>query len=258
MKINKSAARTADLLMTLAQSKTPMTLLELEQALETPKSSTFELLHTLVEAGFLEQTDKKYSIGLNAFLVGASYVSKLDLAQVSKEILAQVSRVCKETVFLGHYAQNQIVYVAKHASYTNMASTCRIGSTKGLYYTGLGKAVLGCLSEKEVSDYFSSTDIQAFSPHTITTLSGMKTELSATRQRGYAVEYCEGPGEAFCVAAPILNYNSQVVGATSITASTFQRSAENEARYADLIATAALEISRKLGYTGPSLYQPAP
>ena len=49
MRLNKTAARVIDLLELLAREEKPMTLLEIEKALEIPKSSTFELVYTLVE-----------------------------------------------------------------------------------------------------------------------------------------------------------------------------------------------------------------
>lgn len=254
MKTNKSAARAAELLLLLSERNAPMTLLEIEQAMSMPKSSTFELVHTLEETGFLEQMDKKYSIGLNAFLVGTSYAERLDLIQISRDILEELSRDCKETIFLGKYMADQIVYVGKYASYANMASTCRIGSTKGLYYTGLGKAVLSALGEEELAGYFRRTELMPQGTNTITSVEKMREELFLIRRRGYAVEYCEGPGDAFCVASVIRDHNNQAIAAVSITASCFQMCEENKVRFGGLIQTAALEISRRLGFRGERLY----
>lgn len=254
MKTNKSAARAAELLLLLSQQQHPMTLLEIEQAMSMPKSSTFELVHTLEDAGFLEQTDKKYSIGLNAFLVGASYAERLDLIQLSKDNLETLSSQCKETVFLAKIMGDEVVYVDKCASYANMASTCLVGSTKGLYYTGLGKAVLSALEPSWVEEYFHRTQLTAYTANTIVSHHQMVEEMERTRSRGYAVEYCEGIGDAFCVASVIRDQSSKPVAAISITASSFQMCEENKIRFGALVQETALAISRKLGFRGQRLY----
>lgn len=253
MKINKSAARAMDLLLLLAETKTEMTLLEIEQALQIPKSSTFELVYTLVEKGFIVQEDKKFTLGINAFLVGLGYSDKLNLVQVAKPVLFDLAKISQETVFLGKYMNRQIIYVDKHSEYADMASTCKIGSTKGLYYTALGKSILAKMPEKEVEAYFSETAIEAFTENTITTYEKMKNEIHLIQQRGYAMELGEGKSDAFCIAAPILDYKSEVIAAISITAPRY-KTEEMIEKLSNRIQTSALSISAKLGYTSNHLY----
>lgn len=254
MKTNKSAARAVDLLMLLAKNTTPMTLLEIETAMEIPKSSTFELVYTLLDKGFLEQIDKKYTVGINAFVVGLGYSKRLDLIQDSKFILEDLSCACKETVFLGKLVQNNVVYVDKHANYAGMASTCSVGSQRGMYYTGLGKAILACKTEQQVRDYFINAQITPYSERTIVTIEDMLPELARIRKRGFATEIGEGPIDAYCVAAPILDYTGNAIAAVSITAPSFHMTEEKGVYFGELIQNAALAISRKMGYLGNQLY----
>ncbi len=255
MKINKSAARAMDLLLLLAENKEPMTLLDIEHTMEIPKSSTFELVHTLVEKKFVEQDEKKYSLGLNAFKIGVSYSEKLDLITVGREILDDIGRKSKETVFLGKYMQDQIIYVDKVSAYTDMASTCKVGSTKPLYYTALGKAILACLPEIEIDNYFKDLDYYQFTDRTIVTSDRMKEEIVEVRKRGYAIEDREGPSDAYCIAAPVLNYRGDVVAAISITAPGFRMTEEHSQFIGGLIVKGALEFSYRLGFNGNQLYQ---
>lgn len=254
MKRNKSAARAMDLLLLLAESKDGLTLLEIENALEIPKSSTFELVYTLVDKMFLEQKDRKFSIGINAFRIGFSYTEKLDLVLLAKNTLEELAKQTNETVFLGRYVQNQVIYVDKHIGDAQMAYTCKVGTTKELYCTALGKAILARISEKEVEDYFRTFTLEKFTERTIVTIEKMKIEIMQIRQRGYSIENGEGSKDVYCIGAPIMDYKNEVMGAISVTSPSFQMSEEKSEKFGNLIAEAALMISRKLGYGGIRLY----
>lgn len=253
MRINKSAARSMDLLLLLAERKEKMSLLEIEQALEIPKSSTFELVYTLVEKGFIDQVDKKFLLGINAFLVGSSYSDKLNLIQISKPILTDLSKETEETVFLAKHLNSQIIYLDKYSDYAGMASTCKIGSSKGMYYTGLGKSILAAWSESEVINYFNSTTFEKFTEKTIVTLDELLIDLEKSRTRGYAMEITEGKIDTFCVSAPIFNHQNEVIASISVTAHIYQMDKKLDLMI-ELITKAALTISTKLGYTKNALY----
>lgn len=255
MKINKSAARAMDLLLAMAENKEPMTLVEIEHVMDMPKSSTFELVHTMLDKQFLEQNDKKYSLGINTFRVGSSYYEKLDLITLSKGILEDMSRITKETVFLGQYIQNRIVYVDKHSRYADMASTCAVGTIRELYYTSLGKSILATKSDEELEAYFKDSDYKKFNERTIVTLDEMKIECREIRARGYAVEDREGTSDSLCIGLPIMNYKNCPIGAISVTSPYFRMTEERIAEFGKMMVQAALEISWKIGFMGKNLYQ---
>jgi predicted transcriptional regulator len=73
----KSAARAVQLLeMLAARRNQPTRLRDLADALGTPRSSTYALLRTLVDRGWVrtDRTGTLYGIGLQALLAGSSYL----------------------------------------------------------------------------------------------------------------------------------------------------------------------------------------
>ena len=254
MRLNKTAARVIDLLELLAREEKPMTLLEIEKALEIPKSSTFELVYTLVEKEFINQDDKKFSLGVRAFQVGNAYSRKLDIVQVSKDILDNLAKECKETVFLAKCINDKMIYVDKHSEYADMSSTCTIGSSKELYCTALGKAILSVKSDSEIEDYFSRISIIKYTEYTIDKSEIMKKELRIVRTRGYATEYKEGLNDMCCVAAPVFDCHDFPVAAVSIAAPYYKMDEVIMQQFGALVNNAALELSYRLGFNGRSLY----
>lgn len=237
-----------DLLILLSQKQSPMTLLQIEQELDIPKSSTFELVYTLVEKGFVEQTGKEFSLGIGAFYVGSQYTQRMDLVLIAKSILDDVARETCETVFLGKYMDDRIVYMDKFIQYASMTSTCPIGSTKELYYTGLGKAILSTWSDDKIREYFAKHHTPSLSPRTITNADDMIAELAKLRELGYCYENREDSGETFCVAAPIFDHSGSAIAAASIAVPFYKVTDELQSYLGHSIRTAADTISARMGY----------
>lgn len=254
MKLNKSAARTVDVLELIAKSEAPMTLLEIEKALQIPKSSTFELVYTLVQKGFIEKVDNKFTLGVHAFQISVLYAQKLDIIQMSKEVLEELSKKTKETVFLAKYINDKMVYIDKHSKYTDISTTCSIGESKDLYCTALGKAILSKQSDSEIEEYFSRVKAVKRTEYTIDNAQAMKEDVLNIRARGYAIENREGSYNTFCIACPILNYQNYAIAAASIAIPFYRVEADKIDRFGALVNKAALTISNRLGFTGHSLY----
>lgn len=255
MRLNKTAARVIDLLELLAREEKPMTLLEIEKALDIPKSSTFELVYTLVNKEFVHQDEKKFSLGVRAFQVGAAYSRKLDIVQVSKDILDNLAKECKETIFLAKYINDRMVYVDKHSEYADMSSTCVIGSSKELYCTALGKAILSVKSDSEIEEYFNRAEIVKYTEYTIDKSEVMKKEMRSVRRQGYAIEYREGSNDMCCVAAPVFDCKNLPVAAVSVAAPYYKMDEVKMQRFGILVNSAALELSYRLGFNSRSLYE---
>jgi len=123
-----------------------------------------------------------------------------------------------------------------------------------MYCTGLGKSILACYCKEEVERIFDKTNIVKLSDHTITDINVLLKDLEATRKRGYAIDDREGNNDVYCIAAPIIGSEGKPIAAISVA---MMYSMRTDALVEDLgttISSYALTISRKMGYTGNTLY----
>ncbi|MDR1533736.1 MAG: helix-turn-helix domain-containing protein, partial [Planctomycetota bacterium] len=98
--VNKSASRALDMLVLLAKENKSLTLKEISDALALPKSSAFELAHTMLGRGFLEQDEnRKFRLGLKAFEIGSAYLKRIDIVQAAKPYLEALAKLVDDTVF---------------------------------------------------------------------------------------------------------------------------------------------------------------
>ncbi|WP_035269695.1 IclR family transcriptional regulator [Desulfitibacter alkalitolerans] len=255
-KLNKSAMRALDVLSLLARAEGPLTITEISKALGIPKSSTFELVYTLVHKQYLQVHDKNlknYKIGIKTFEAGAAYLSKADLHTESRPLLEKMSLTSGETVFLAVEDNGDVVYLDKVEGPRLIRTTAVLGSRYPMHCTGLGKALLAAYPEDRVKEITGGGQLLARTEFSITRFSSLLEDLAETRKRGFSIDMRESEVDVCCVAAPIYNSHMEPIAAISIAA--LATNYENTLNsYSLLVTKTALEISKRLGYVGDKLY----
>ena len=249
--------RTLQILNFISENGYPATLKQISEGLQIPLSSTYDIVNTMLEMKYLQYADKvarTYFIGLKAFRSGAAYIRDIDFVKVAKPYLKEMSKKTKATAFLGVKSDENVVYLDKVEENVGVRTTALLGVGKGMYYTGLGKAILATMPTEEVEKLYRGKKLVAKTSNTICDLEKLKEELFLVRQLGYAVDNEEGERAIFCIAAPVRNYESNVVAAISIANLKEVVEHKGVEKYINVVVDSAMKISRELGYTGNSLF----
>lgn len=257
LKSNKSAARTIDILSLLAKSQKPLTQLEISQALGWPKSSTYELIYTLLEKEILEFDNedlKTFRLGIKVFEIGMAALEKTDLPKIARPFLEELSAKTDETVFLAVENKGAIVYLDRVEENSSITTSAGLGMRRPMYCTGLGKALLATYPPERVRAIWDTGDHRIYTENTISSFADLAEALAETRRRGYALDNREMEDEIFCVAAPIYGRAGKAVGAISIASIYLKMNQQKTELFGTLIVDAALAISRRLGYRSDRLY----
>lgn len=255
--MNKTSMRTLKILSYISENRHPVTLKQISKELLIPPSSAHDIITTMLEMEYLQISDqaaKTYLIGLKAFEAGISYIQDIDFVNIAKPYLKEMSEKSRATTFLAVRDRHHIVYLDKVEGGGMVRTTAQLGSSKEMYYTGLGKAILATLPTEEIETMYSGQTLIARTTNTICDLESLKKDLFEIRQRGYAIDDCEGEPSLYCIAAPIRNYGGNVIAAISIAnfkEVVCKNGIKEEVR---LLTKSAFGISRKLGYTGDDLY----
>ena len=113
--------------------------------------------------------------------------------------------------------------------------------------TGVGKALLA-FQRTEVIEQVISAGLKIYTTTTISTSEGLRTELAAIRQRGYAIDDSEHQVWVRCVAAPIRNSSGHVFASVSVTGPADRMTDTKIASLAPLVIQTADSISRQIGF----------
>lgn len=229
-----------------------MHLTELAARRGLHKSTAHRLLASLAALGYVKNGgDGKYLPTLKLFEISGGIVEDMDVMGIAKPFLGRLRDGCGEAVHLVVRDQGDIVYIYKTESLSNAYRMfSRIGTRRAMYCTAAGKSILASLPDDEVRTIWEQSDIKSFTPHTIVTLDALMEDLSAIRERGYALDNEENEPGVRCIAASLHDYTGACGAAFSISAPAVRMPDERIRELAGAVLAAKGEISAELGYRG--------
>ena len=185
------------------------------------------------------------------YALSGQVVENLDLVQIARAPMEALSRQVHETVHLVVPEGTDIVYVHKvDVEQGAIRMFSRIGMRRPMYCTGVGKAMMACMSDEEVDRIWDSSDIQAYTPHTIVTRERLHDVLEAVRHRDCAFDNEENELGVRCIAAAIRDYTGKVCGALSISAPLMRMSDSYLAQLQPALLATRDHIARDMGWNG--------
>ena len=220
------------------------------KSLDLNKTTVYRLLSTLMNNGYIEQVkgSNKYRCTFKLFEMGNKRIQDLDLLEEAKPALEKLADLTKETVHLVVEEGTEIVYIHKVESTNTIRMHTWVGKKNPMYRTAVGKAILAFSDKEKAIDIWNKSEIVQNTPYTITNINDFLEQLVLVRKNGYAIDNEETEIGIRCVAAPILNFSKNVIGALSISIPTI-RFPENEIEiYGNHVKKCSEVISKKLGY----------
>ena len=246
----KSARRAVDLLETFAAGDVWLSLADLHARTGFPRSSLHGLVHTLLDAGWLEADPNtaRYRLGVRALICGTAYLDRDPVVPFATEALEQLR---EQTGFTAHYARRdgvQVVYLETRESHRSTHLISRVGRTLPTHATALGKALLAELTADEVNALLPSS-LAPLTPHTITSRDVLHEECALIRERGWAAEIEEGSTGVRCVAA-VIPYRIPGTDAISCSMPVDQTDDETATRVGELVAETTARLGQRLRRAG--------
>lgn len=247
-------AHVCEILDCFTQERTDLGVRELARLTGLSTSTTGRLLQEMKERGILRQNPetKTYTMGIRILNWSGVYLATLDIRAVAMPIMTELQQLSRETISLYVLDGTDRVCVERLESPQNVRIVARLGLRLPLYAGSAGKVILAFLDEAQQEHILSTVPLQPFTQHTITNLNLLREELVKIKQQGYASSHGEWIQDASGVAAPIYGPDRQVAGALTISGPTQRFSQEVIERYGRDAVTAAMDISRLLGYTSHS------
>lgn len=249
--ISSTVAKAIGILDILASTAdTGLSLTELSELIDMPKSSTHRYLVTLQELGLAVRKGKdRFYLGTKVIELAGSFLVKSDLRNESQDILNELADKTGETIHLAVPSGIEMVYIAKVESKHALVMSSHIGARIPMYCSALGKAILAFSNEELLITILNQPMIQR-TPNTITTMEALKSELSLTQSRGYAIDDEENEISISCVGAPIFDYSATPIAAISISVPHQRITQESYNILGPMVMEAAHLVSRRKGFSG--------
>jgi DNA-binding IclR family transcriptional regulator len=216
----RSLTRLLGLFDVLAKSKDGMTLAELNQALQSPKSSLLNLLRPLVIDGYLACDSGRYRLGPSIFRLAANIMSVWNFSSTMRPYLEELAERSEESVYIGvlDTVGSVITYVDSIESPKAVRFSVPIGAARPLYSTAAGRVLLAFGDTEWVDDYLRNTKIAAYTPYTVSSRKALRDELENIRKTRISVSMGETFPESGAIAAPIFGADGKLIAAIAIGA----------------------------------------
>jgi IclR family KDG regulon transcriptional repressor len=223
---NRSAYRvpmvehTFRILEALSDSNIELPLKEISSRAGTANSSTFRILWTLANLGYIER-----DIGAGKYRVSPKFIDfakrshgSRSLLHVARPYLQELNLKFNETVNFAVLQDGEIVYVEILESNEPFHMSGSLGSRAPIHSTAMGKAIAAYLPQETLEPMLRKCSWTAFTKRTITSRTDFSRLLLQVRKRGYAVDNEENDVGAGCVGTAILDRSRGFgVGAISIS-----------------------------------------
>lgn len=194
---------------------------EIAQQLSLPRATVFRLLHTLQTMGYLrrEADERHFTLGPALLDRGFEYLASLDLTEVAEPVLRRLRDQTGLSAHLAVRDGREIVYVARFAARTTVASSVNIGTRFPAHATVMGRMMICEFGEAELAELFADAPkLKRFTEQTPVSLKALKTVLAEDRARGYAVSQSFFEHGVSAIAAPVRDGTGKIVAAINITA----------------------------------------
>ncbi len=146
MKINRTVERAIQMLELIGNTPKGITLNEIIEQMDIPKSSGFDILHTLIHNNMVQKLhpgSKMYVLGVKSFIIGNNYINKIEIIDMIKPCLKTVGEKYGKSLFIGQDTNDKIVYIYKYQPTTpTIVASCMVGMQNEYYNIALGRCIL--------------------------------------------------------------------------------------------------------------------
>lgn len=224
---------------------------EISKTLNLSKNMVFRLLMNLKSRNFIEQNEKtgKYLLGLKNYVLGQAAIRISAIYCNAQVIVDELRNEINETCYYSVLRDKSVQNICTSESSQLVRVVQEYTMTSPLHCTAAGKLLVACKDRGEMVPLVGTGAFQKYTPSTITDLFELKKELSKIQMQGYALENQEYEHGVFAVAAPVMDFKEDVIGAVSICVPTCRLTDERiENELVPKAIRAANELSEKLGY----------
>jgi DNA-binding IclR family transcriptional regulator len=243
-----SVLKAIDILEVFSPDEPRLTLAEISERMELPKSTTHNLLNTLASRRYVEKReDGRYALGPAIIALTQAVRINVELRDVAAPLLRALAEACRESVYLTVLDGDYALYIYAVESSDRLRARSAVGDRVHLHCTSVGKAILSALEPEEVTAILARAGMPRFTDSTIVEPARLLRELRASAARGYAIDRSEHEANYYCIGAPIFDRRGRVIAACSVSGSNPEILGARLPDLSSRVVYAAQEISRYMG-----------
>lgn len=247
----QTVERALRVLERVASFPRPASLTEIANSAGLHPSTTYRLLGTLVQTGYVTRDSRTglYRLGLKLLRISRALEDQMDIRAIALPVMERIVAQEDETVSLVIRTGTAGVVIERVQSARQIRSVTPVGSHGPLHCTAAGKALLAWLKPAEVQAIIAEAPLARHTARTITDATAFTNELAKVRAQGVALDRGERADDLIGIAAPVRNARGRVIAAMSLSGPAQRLSPDRRPILAATMRNAAAEVSAALGST---------
>lgn len=242
--------RAALLLEELSNEGRPVPLSELSRRVNLNKSTTFNILSTLVEIGFVATTaDRQYRLGPGLLRLGAAFQDSIEIRAVAQPYMVELRDLTGETVTLHVRQGEHRVCIEQVPSLQPIRRVVPLGRPRDLYLGAIGQVLMGGLSQAELTAYLAGDPFPGVTAKTITDPGKLHARVHKVLSDGYAFAGQESDPEVSSLAIPLLDSAGSIAAGLAVSGPFTRWTQDAAVAHLDSIIGVGTQISQDMGLT---------
>jgi len=219
-----------------------LTLQEIADRIELPKSTAFRIVQSLEQAGYLVRLEnQQYCLSFRFTRLAGVVKSTLGIREIAHPIMVELAQKAKETISLHTVSgRNRVCIDAVNAD-SPLRSVTRPGDQIPLLVGSAAKVLMAYMPQEELSPIVTQVVRSTKKPK-----AEVLQDLALVREQGYSVSHGERLLGVSAISAPIKDVNEEVRYCLSLGGATV-RVQMHEKDFTKLVVKAASSISRLYG-----------
>ena len=241
---NSAAIRAFRILEILAESKRPLSLADIVDAIELPKPTVHRILQQLQESWLIVRTagSRHYECSnrVNRFALNLMMNSgpAAERHAILRDLVSQIGETCNLTMLSG----TEIVYIDRVETQWPLRVHLQPGSTVPLHCTATGKLLLSFLPKGKRDRLLEILPLRAISENTITDRKALRHEIEETRRRKIGINNQENLLGIIAVAVPVMLDRNRACASIAAQAPVVRMSLDQLLAYVPALRQAAESI----------------
>ena len=247
---HQSLKRGLQIVEMVAEMAEPPTLSAIARKSKLKRSTTHHILKALVDFGYLVREPKThiYSLSSKLFRLTRRTWTVEQLAEIAIPFLEELGNLTGEGTSLAVLRGGQVIIAAKQEQEGPLRVVQRIGESRPVYCTAVGKVLAAGLSEQEFEELIERTDFQRKTAKTITSPSAFRKEMVKIRKIGVAFDNEEHIKGVRCLAVPIRDYSGETRAALCVVGPKDNLSPKRINMVQQHLLAVSAAMSERLGY----------
>jgi DNA-binding IclR family transcriptional regulator len=192
--------------------------------------------------------DRRYGLGIAAYELGTAYQRQAPLQRLARGAIDRLVDATGHNAHLAILHGRDVLYVIEQRAPGRPLLVTDVGVRLPAPLTATGLAMLAALPAAQVRALFPDREsLVQRDGRGAASLSELRRELSAVRQRGYAAEDGLVTPGLNSVARAVLDHNGYPAAGVAVTYRGDLVDAVDTTRLVDAVAMAAADLTRRLG-----------